>query len=64
VLDIKAETSSLCPVNEIFLGRLEQVSLRTIWADEAGDFTPWLARPENLKLLSDTLGIELEPESE
>jgi hypothetical protein len=51
-------------VNEQQLGRLEQVSLRTIWADEAGDFTPWLAKPENLKLLGDTLGVELEPDSE
>jgi hypothetical protein len=46
------------------LGRLEQVSLRNIWADEAGDFTPWLAKPENLKILGETLGVELEPESE
>jgi hypothetical protein len=27
-------------------------------------FTPWLARPENLKLLSETIGIELECEAE
>src|SRR5215472_1624969 len=46
------------------LGRLEQVTLRTVWADEADDFTPWLAKPENLELLGETLGIELEPDSE
>lgn len=46
------------------LGRLEQVPLRSVWPDEAGDFTPWLATPENLKILGETLGIELEPDSE
>lgn len=42
------------------LGRLEKVDLRTYWSREDIDFTPWLAEPENIKLLSDTIGIELE----
>src|SRR5262245_23515123 len=42
------------------LGRLEQVDLRTIWATEATAFTPWLAQPENLAILGETLGIDLE----
>ncbi len=46
------------------LGKLEQVSLRSIWSDESGDFTPWLAKPENLALLGDTLALDLEPEDE
>jgi len=46
------------------LGKLHQVHLRTIWSDEAGDFTPWLARPENLRELGETLGLSLEPEDE
>ena len=44
------------------LARLERIDdLRSVWKDEAQDFTPWLARTENLTLLADTLGIgELE----
>ncbi|MRU15334.1 DUF4268 domain-containing protein [Roseovarius sp. A21] len=45
------------------LGRLEKVELRDIWKTEAQDFTPWLAGEDNLALLSDTLGIDLELEA-
>ena len=41
----------------VSLGRLEQVDLRTVWPNEASDFTPWLAHEENLKLLGETVGI-------
>lgn len=44
------------------LGRLRPVDLRDIWRTEAQDFTPWLAREENLSLLGETLGIDLELE--
>lgn len=46
------------------LGRLERIDLRDIWVSEAADFTPWLARAENLSILSDTLGLELELEAQ
>ena len=46
------------------LGRLIRVDLRDIWASEASDFTPWLAREENLSVLGETLGIDLELEAQ
>lgn len=45
------------------LGRLEEVPVRDVWHNEAAEFTPWLARPENLDLLSSALGLELAVES-
>jgi hypothetical protein len=47
----------------IQLGRLEAVSLREAWPDEARNFTPWLAEDANLSLLSDALGLHLELEA-
>ena len=46
------------------LGRLEPIKLRDIWETEAGDFTPWLARAENLALLGETIGVDLELEAQ
>lgn len=45
------------------LGKLKQVELRDIWQSEAQDFTPWLAREDNLAQLGETLGIDLELEA-
>lgn len=44
-------------------GRLEQRPVRDHWPDEARDFTPWLAQEENIRLLGEALGLELEVES-
>lgn len=49
-----ASTSSISP-----LGRLKSVALREIWPGEALQFTPWLARSENLALLGESLGMQL-----
>lgn len=45
------------------LGRLERLPLRDIWHTEAQHFTPWLAREDNLALLGETLGLDLELEA-
>ncbi|GHA25503.1 hypothetical protein GCM10007103_03420 [Salinimicrobium marinum] len=41
------------------LGTLKKIDLRSYWAHEALDFTRWLAREENISLLSDEIGISL-----
>ncbi|MDA1316140.1 MAG: DUF4268 domain-containing protein [Acidobacteria bacterium] len=46
------------------LGRLERVDLRAIWETEAQHFTPWLAQEDNLAILGETVGIELELEAQ
>jgi hypothetical protein len=46
------------------LGRLERVELRNAWANEATHFTPWLAQSENLALLGEAIGIDLELEAQ
>lgn len=45
------------------LGELSLVNARGIWLNEATHFTPWLARAENIMLLGNALGLELEVEN-
>lgn len=42
---------------KVQLGKLVRVPLREGWRHEANDFTPWLARPENLDELARALGL-------
>ena len=45
----------------ITLGKLTKVKdLRKIWNNEARDFTPWLAQEENLEILSNEIGLDIE----
>ncbi len=47
-------------MKEVSLSRMDTVDLRKIWASEATGFTPWLAQDDNIKLLGETIDIELE----
>ena len=42
------------------LSKIERVELREVWPNEAADFTPWLAEEENLSLLGEAIGLDLE----
>ncbi len=45
----------------ISLGKLEKVKdLRSVWKNETQDFTNWLAKKENLQILNNELGIDIE----
>jgi hypothetical protein len=46
------------------LGRLVRVDVRDIWPREDTHFTPWLATEENLALLGETIGLDLELEAQ
>ena len=47
-------------MNPKSLGRLIKVDLREYWKREDTHFTPWLAQEENISLLGETIGMELE----
>lgn len=40
------------------LGAFVKVPLRQAWPSESGNFTPWLAKTENLALLADALALD------
>ena len=50
--------------SSIQLGLLERVSLRSVWASESSDFTPWLAEKDNIAVLGNTIGLDLEVEAQ
>lgn len=46
------------------LGKIQKLDLRDIWESEDKDFTPWLAKDDNITALGETIGIDLEVESQ
>jgi hypothetical protein len=63
-LDVGFDTHVMEATMGMQLGRLERQELRTVWVNEASGFTPWLAQPENLAILGQTLGLSLELEAQ
>lgn len=45
------------------ISRLSKVPVREIWETEPRGFTPWLASEENLPLLGEAIGLQLETQS-
>ena len=41
------------------IGKLKEIELRTVWKNEAMDFTKWLAEAENIAELNEILGLTL-----
>ena len=48
----------------IKLGKLEKQDLRAAWETEDRHFTPWLGDDDNINLLGEVLGLELEVEAQ
>ena len=46
------------------LGTLQKIDPRAAWETEDRHFTPWLASDQNISLLSEVLGLELEVEAQ
>ena len=46
-------------MTETELQTLEPVDLRSVWPDEAANFTPWLAEDENISILGKAIDIPL-----
>ncbi|MEH8034144.1 DUF4268 domain-containing protein [Gallibacterium anatis] len=46
-------------MNKLKLGKLEEVDVRELWKHEQYDFSEWLAKEENIEMLSNKVGLTL-----
>ena len=46
-------------MNKLKLGKLEEVDIRELWRHEQYDFSGWLAKEENMEMLSNEIGLTL-----
>lgn len=45
---------------KIELGQIKEIDdIRNVWENEASVFTPWLAKPENISILSKAIDINI-----
>jgi hypothetical protein len=51
------------PMKKI-LKKLSVGDPRTVWRGEATEFTPWLAEPDNIALLREAVGMDIECQAE
>lgn len=51
-------------MSRIEMGRMVRVDLREAWTTEDREFTPWLAKEQNISLLGEAIGLELEVEGQ
>lgn len=56
----KGKATAMTAASGIALGCLEAVDPREVWPKEDGDFTPWLAKDDNIRLLGEAIGVDLE----
>ena len=54
----------LSPMKKFDLKKIEKVEIRNIWENEGTEFTPWLAKEENIELLGSAIGIDLVVEAQ
>lgn len=59
-MDTNTRTPQPNPNRPAELGTLERVEVTSAWPGEASHFTPWLALPDNIDLLGNAIGLELE----
>ena len=54
----------MSPMKKFDLKKIEKVEIRNIWENEGTEFTPWLAKEENIELLGSAIGIDLVVEAQ
>ena len=46
-------------MNKVKIEKLTEVNIKELWKHEQHDFSNWLAKEENIKLIDDIIGLTL-----